>query len=255
MGLTSAVLKFAAPVPQLTGFTRFLFIGPHPDDIEIGAGATAACLAAAGREVSFLVCTDGRYGLEYAPAGTMPEALAAVRRAECEAAAALLGVRALRFLDLSDGNQYRRDELLHGMARVIGELQPEVVFAPDPCVPSECHADHLAVGETARTLAYFAPYREIMSLYGAERADVQALACYMTARPNRFVKTSAYFDAQLAALRCHESQFPEGSAALKDLVTYLKLRSVDFGLRSMKGRAEGFRVLGRTQMHCLPEAK
>ena len=33
-----------------------------------------------------------------------------------------------------------------------------------------------------------------------------------------------------------------------------KLRAADFGLRSMKGRAEGFRVLGVTQMHCLPEA-
>lgn len=255
MGLTSAVLKLAAPAPQLTGFTRYLFIGPHPDDIEIGAGATAAALAAAGKDVSFLVCTDGRFGLEFAPAGTTPEALAAIRRSECEAAAALLGVRTLRFLDLPDGNQYSRDELLRGMAGVIGELQPEVVFAPDPFVPAECHADHLAVGETARTLAYFAPYREIMSLYGAESAGVQALAYYMTARPNRYVKASAYFDSQLAALTCHASQFPAGSAALKDVTTYLRLRSVDFGLRSLKGRAEGFRVLGRTQMHCLPEAK
>ena len=38
------------------------------------------------------------------------------------------------------------------------------------------------------------------------------------------------------------------------VAAYLKLRAVDFGLRSGKGRAEGFRVLGRTQMHCLPEA-
>ncbi|MBR1441856.1 MAG: hypothetical protein IJ589_11625 [Lachnospiraceae bacterium] len=35
---------------------------------------------------------------------------------------------------------------------------------------------------------------------------------------------------------------------------YLKIRSVDFGIRSFKGRAEGFRVLGRIHMHCLPEA-
>ena len=255
MGLTSAVLRLAAPTPRLTDFSRFLFIGPHPDDIEIGGGASAACLAAAGKDVSFLICTDGRFGLENAPAGTTPEALAAIRRKECEAAAALLGARTLRFLELSDGNRYSRDELLRGMACVIGELQPEVVFAPDPCVPAECHADHLAVGEAARTLAYFAPYREIMSFYGAGSADVQALAYYMTARPNRYLKTSAYFETQLVALRCHASQFPEGSAALKDVTTYLKLRSVDFGLRSMKGRAEGFRVLGRTQMHCLPEAK
>ena len=255
MGLTSAVLKFAAPAPKLTAFSRFLMIGPHPDDIEIGAGATAAYLAAAGKHVTFLVCTDGRYGLDYAPPGTTPEALAAIRRAECIASAEALGVRDVRFLDFSDGGQYAKEDLLNAMARVIGEVQPEVLFAPDPFIASECHVDHLTVGECARTLAFFAPFREIMALHGAESADVQALAYYMTARPNRFVPTRAYSDTQLAALRCHASQFPEGSDALKSLTLYLKLRSVDFGLRSCKGRAEGFRVLGKTQMHCLPEAK
>ena len=38
------------------------------------------------------------------------------------------------------------------------------------------------------------------------------------------------------------------------IALYIKLRAADFGLRSMKGQAEGFRVLGVTQMHCLPEA-
>ena len=62
MGLTKLVLKFAVPVPKVESFERYLFIGPHPDDIEIGAGATAAKLAAMGKEVCFLVCLDGRFG-------------------------------------------------------------------------------------------------------------------------------------------------------------------------------------------------
>lgn len=255
MGLTSLALKFAAPPPKLTAFSRFLFIGPHPDDIEIGAGATAAALTAAGKSVSFLICTDGRYGMENAPEGTTPEALIAIRQAECRASAETLGVRDLHFLGLSDGAQYSREALLRGIARVVGEVQPEVLFAPDPFVASECHPDHLAVGETARTVAFFAPFREIMALHGAAPADVQALAYYMTARPNRFVKTGESFDRQIAALRCHASQFPENSEAWRSLALYLKLRARDFGLRSLSGRAEGFRVLGRTQMHCLPEAK
>ena len=44
MGLTKAILKFAVPLPKIEEQKRFLFIGPHPDDIEIGAGATAAKL-------------------------------------------------------------------------------------------------------------------------------------------------------------------------------------------------------------------
>ena len=254
MGLTSIILKFAAPVPQIRDFSRYLFIGPHPDDIEIGAGATVAALTAAGKQVTFLICTDGRYGLEYAPPGTTPEDLIDIRKSEAAAGAAVLGVTDVRFLGLSDGGAYRMESLLNGIARVVGEVQPEVIFAPDPFVSSECHADHLAVGEAARTLAFFAPFREIMALRGAQSANVQAIAFYMTAKPNRFVATRSCREKQLEALRCHESQFPDGSEAFKTLSLYLNLRSLDFGLRSCKGRAEGFRVLGTTQMHCLPEA-
>ena len=254
MGLTRAVLKIAAPVPQIMDFSRFLFIGPHPDDIEIGCGATVASLTDAGRSVSFLVCTDGRYGLENAPVGTTPEELIGIRQCESIAGAEALGVTDVRFLGLSDGGNYQKEALLDGMARVIGELQPEMIFAPDPFVPAECHADHLAVGEAARTLAFFAPFREIMSLHGAQSADVQAIGYYMTARPNRFVAAGPFLSRQYLALLRHESQFPAGSDSLRSLTTYLKLRSYDFGIRSLKGRAEGFRVLGKAQMHCIPEA-
>ena len=69
MSLTRLALRFAAPVPDLLSFERYLFVGPHPDDIEIGAGATAARLASMGKQIAFLICTDGRYGLDNAPKG------------------------------------------------------------------------------------------------------------------------------------------------------------------------------------------
>ena len=254
MGLTSLALRFAAPVPRPEEFQRVLFIGPHPDDIEIGAGSTAARFSAEGKAVSFLVCLDGRFGLENAPAGTTPEALIDIRRRESIAAAAALGVQDVRFLGLSDGGLYDPEELRRGIARVIGETQPELIFAPDPFVASECHTDHLNVGEAARRLAFFAPFPEIMAASGAKSAPVKAIAYYMTARPNRYVRIAGEAERQRRAIRCHESQFPEGSEALRTLELYLKLRAADFGLRGLCGRAEGFRVLGKTQMHCLPEA-
>ena len=33
MSLTSRIVALAAPVPRPEDFVRFLFIGPHPDDI------------------------------------------------------------------------------------------------------------------------------------------------------------------------------------------------------------------------------
>ena len=254
MSLTRLVLRFAAPVPQVESFQRYLFVGPHPDDIEIGAGATAAKLTAAGKRVTFLVCTDGRFGLEHAPQGTTPEELVGLRKAEAIASAKALGVTDVRFLDFSDGGFYDFETLVKAMAQIVGDVQPELIFAPDPDVTSECHIDHRNAGEAAKRLAFFAPFPEVMAQYGAAPAPVQALAFYMTAKPNRFVRTNGLRHQQLDAILCHRTQFPQDSEAFKSLFLYLKLRSVDFGLRSLKGRAEGFRVLGQTQMHCLPEA-
>jgi LmbE family N-acetylglucosaminyl deacetylase len=137
----------------------------------------------------------------------------------------------------------------------VGDFQPDVILAPDPDVTSECHADHRNVGAAARQVAYFAPYSGIMAGYAAAAAPVQTLAYYMTAKPNRFVKTTGYLKLQQKSIfGCHRSQFPEGSTEEKSIGLYLKLRAMDFGLRSGKGCAEGFRVLGVTHMHCFPEA-
>lgn len=255
MGLTKLILKFAAPIPKIEEYNRFLFIGPHPDDIEIGAGATAAKLVDMGKEVRFLVCIDGRFGTGNAPEGIEGEKLVAVRKQEARNSADKLGVNDVHFLDLKDGGFYEQKDLILGIAKVVGDFQPDVIFAPDPCVTSECHIDHLNVGNAAKQIAYFAPYKEIMHEYGAEPAPVKALAYYMTAKPTQYIKTSGYLKKQLDAIfSCHVSQFPEGCGDAQSIPLYLKIRSIDFGMRSLKGCAEGFRVLGVTQMHCLPEA-
>lgn len=255
MGLTKLILKFAAPLPKIEEQNRFLFIGPHPDDIEIGAGATAAKLVEMGKEVRFLVCIDGRFGTTNAPEGLFGDKLVEVRRKESLESATKLGVSDVKFLDFCDGGFYEQSNMVVAIAKEVGEFQPDVIFAPDPCVTSECHKDHLNVGNAARQIACFAPYKEIMEGYGAVSAPVKALAYYMTAKPTQFIKTSGYLKKQMDAIfSSHLSQFPEGCGEAQSIPLYLKLRAIDFGIRSMKGCAEGFRVLGVTHMHCLPEA-
>ena len=99
MSLLRLVLKAAAPLPKLEGFSRYLFIGPHPDDIEIGAGATVSKLVSLGKGVSFLICLDGRYGLTNAPEGTTPKDLIEIRKKEALESAAMLGVDDVHFLE------------------------------------------------------------------------------------------------------------------------------------------------------------
>ena len=64
---------------------------------------------------------------------------------------------------------------------------------------------------------------------------------------NLTVNASSVFD-------CHVSQFPAGSGDRRAVSLYLRLRAHDFGIRRLRCTAEGFRVLGATHMHCLPEA-
>ena len=255
MSLTGFITKIAAPLPDIERFDRFMFIAPHPDDIEIGAGATAAKLAATGKTVEFLICLDGRFGDEFAPEGTTPEKLADIRHDEQLASAKRLGVQRVEFLNLSDGALYKEEELLERMAKAIGDFKPEVIFCPDPDVSSECHEDHLRVGRCAKRLAFFAPFEKIMNASGAGAAPVKAVAMYMTAKPTQYIKTKGYLKKQIEVIsECFPSQYSKENPALSSLILYLKLRAYEFGIRHFTSTAEGFRVLGTTQMHCLPEA-
>ena len=255
MGITKFALKFAAPVPKPDQYSRYLSVGPHPDDIEIGAGASAAALAARGKDICFLICTDGRYGDANAPCGISREDLIALRKEESLKSAAALGVTDVRFLMLSDGGFYSEEELLRGIAAVISDFRPDIIFAPDPFVSSECHVDHLNTGRAVQRLAVSAGNPGIMEKLGASAVPVQAAAFYMTAKPNAYINTSGYLKTQIdAVFRNHLSQYPEGSEEASSIQLYLKLRAADFGIRILKKSAEGFRVLGGIHMHCLPEA-
>ena len=255
MSLLKLALKVAAPIPKLESFSRYLFIGPHPDDIEIGCGATVSKLSSMGKEISFLICLDGRYGLELAPKGTTEEQLVSIRKAEAIESARRLGVDDVHFLDFSDGGFYDVQTLRSAIAVRVGIFRPNVIFSVDPDVPNECHIDHLNVGRQSKIVANFASNKQIMAKYGAQSANVNAIALYMTARPNKFVATrGGHLQKQLDAIfNVHLSQFPQGCPSAESITKYLKLRSLFFGLRSFKGAAEGFRVIDETHMHCLPE--
>lgn len=253
MGITKLAIHAAIPEPKIENFEKYLFIGPHPDDIEIGAGATIAKLTEAGKTVSFLICMDGRYG--DGNTDLCGDALASCRMEEAKDSAGMLGVTDVHFLNLKDGNSYKMKQLKKGIARVVGEVQPDIIFAPDPESKSELHPDHINVGKAAGEIACFAPYAGIMKdRFQAKDAKVQAIAFYMTAHPNRFVRTGNRIQKQYDAIFLnHLSQYPKDCSEAASLKLYLKLRSIEYGIRTFSRGAEGFRVLGAVQMHCLPE--
>ena len=50
------------PLPKLTQFDNYLFVGPHPDDIEVACGSTVAKLVSLGKRITFAIVTDGCVG-------------------------------------------------------------------------------------------------------------------------------------------------------------------------------------------------
>ncbi len=185
---------------------RALAIGAHPDDIEFGAGSTLAKWAAAGCEVSLLVCTDGSKGTWDPDADT--DQLVVTRQREQADAAAELGVTGtVAFLGWTDGEL---DSGLRERAQVaswIRRLRPQVLLGHDPWKRYRLHPDHRHAGlltidglVAARDPHFFpeialAHHRpDVLLLFEADEVD-------------HVEDVTGYGDAKLAALEAHRSQF------------------------------------------------
>ena len=83
MSIEKWLLHRIIPLPAIDSFKSYVFVAPHPDDAEVGAGATMAKLAEQGKRITLIVATDGRYGAESADYDRA--SLAAERRKEQEA--------------------------------------------------------------------------------------------------------------------------------------------------------------------------
>ena len=246
-----SILKKAVPVPKVTKFDRFLFVGPHPDDIEVACGGTVAKLTKLGKCITFLIATNGCVGS--VDPNLTSEQLVETRRKEALQSAEMLGVTDVRFLPYDDGGSYDKNAMKKDVVAAILDVQPQVVFCPDYTVPSECHPDHLNVGKITTEAVFVASWDKLTARIGLSGSVAGiTLAYYYTHKPNSYVGVSKTYKLRRQAVACHASQFTE--ADLKNLNTYFNLREIRFGLRSRKRRAEGYRVLSPTHQHCFPEA-
>src|SRR5437588_6508257 len=110
----------------------YLVIAPHPDDAELGVGATIPLLQAQGARVGVLDLTDG----EPTPFGS-PE----IRRRETDAATAVLGLAWRGNLGLTNRRLEADLAARAKLAGVLRELRPRVLFAP---YWDDSHPDHVA---------------------------------------------------------------------------------------------------------------
>jgi LmbE family N-acetylglucosaminyl deacetylase len=200
------------PVPRVA-----LAIGAHPDDVEFGAGATLAKWAAAGCIVHHLVCTDGSKGTWDAHADTA--ALVARRQIEQrDAARRLAGDRAgaVVFLGYVDGELESGLEARSRVARVIRELQPDVVLGHDPWKRYRLHPDHRHAGLLACEGIIAARDPHFFPEHGIAHHRPDRILLWEADVVHHVEDVTGWVDHKLAALEAHESQFESTMKAVDD---------------------------------------
>jgi LmbE family N-acetylglucosaminyl deacetylase len=222
---------------------RVLVIMAHPDDPEFSAGGTIAKWSSQGSEVVYVIVTDGSKGSD--DLEITPEQLISTRKGEQTAAAELLGVRKVEFLDLPDSTVYNTPELRRSLTRQIRKYRPDLIITHDPrarvITDSRInHPDHLAVGDT--TLDAIFPLARDRLTYpeleeeGLSPHKVMHILLSMTDQINFIVDITNTIDDKIEALRNHKSQIGD----LENLASRIRERSKTMAKNTEFTYAEGF---------------
>lgn len=135
------------PVPE--DWTRALAVVAHPDDLEYGAASAVARWTSQGKQVVYVMVTDGEAGID----GMAPAQAGPLRREEEIRSAAEVGVSTVEFLGHPDGLVQADLGLRADIARTIRRHRPDVLIAMNHREhfggPGWNHADHRAVGAAA----------------------------------------------------------------------------------------------------------
>lgn len=215
----------------------------HPDDAEFGSAGTVARLTGDGKQVVYVVVTDGSKG---SSDPTMsPDTLLKLRQDEQRAAAAVLGVTDVCFLGFEDGMLEPTLELRKAISGAIRRYQPDVVIAQSPLRDLTLgvfaqHPDHLAVGEATFGAVYPAArdrmtFPELLA-EGLEPHNVREMWVAGTPNADYFVDVSKTIQLKIDALRAHASQ-----TGGRDVHVFVPERAHQVGEPQGLEYAEGFK--------------
>lgn len=197
---------------------KVLYIGAHADDIELGAGGTAARLVQAGWEIWFCVLTSE----------SNPE-VASQRRNEAIDAAQVIGVDPGRvfFAELPDSSLICNGDTVARLRQALEKrgLDPDIVFTHSE---ADSHNDHRAAH--AVTLAAFR--KKPILCYAVVNSLVSSKFL-----PKLFIDISSHYGQKLEALRQHKSQSKRINEAGVDQL------SQSYFLRLGLARTEAFEII------------
>jgi len=207
-----------------------LVISPHPDDCEFGIAGTAARLTKEGKNVVYVICTNGDKGT--IDMSLKPEKLIKVREKEELAAARILGIKETVFLGYPDQGLEDCDDFRRDLVRVIRRFKPYVVATCDPYRKYMSHRDHRIAGIVTADAVYpfsrdHLSYPELLK-EGLEPHKVREMWFWGAEDPNFKQDITDTIDMKLDALKCHKSQ-------LGDVPPEMRNRMKEWAKMSAKG--------------------
>ena len=224
-----------------TGNGRALIIAAHPDDPEFLAGGTVARLAKEGREIAYVVVTNGNKGA--GDRNITSEQLIPIREDEQRRAARVLGVGSVEFLGYEDGELEDTRDLRRDISREIRRWRPELIITLSPYrtytnFPG-WHRDHRTTARVVLDFVYplardHLSFPELLSDY--EPHKVREVYLVQWEQPRLVLDITATMELKLEAIRCHRSQV----ADFKAFEARMRNRAATLGKDKGYSYAEGF---------------
>ncbi|MDM1044476.1 bacillithiol biosynthesis deacetylase BshB1 [Myroides sp. 1354] len=220
-----------------------LAFGAHPDDVELGCGATLAKEVHGGKKVGIVDLTRGELGTRGS---------AEIRAQEAAAAAQVLGVVVRENLGFRDGFFVNDEAHQLEVIKMIRKYKPEIVLCN---AIDDRHIDHGKGSKLVSDACFLAGLRRIeTALNGVEQEEWRPKVVYhyiqwKNIEPDFVVDVTGFIDQKMEAVLAYGTQFydvnskePSTPITSKNFLDSIVYRAQDLGRLINREHAEGFTV-------------
>ena len=220
-----------------------LAIGSHPDDVELGCGATLAKEISLGKTVGIVDLTRGELGTRGS---------AEIRDLEAAEAAKILGVKFRENLSLADGFFINDKKNQLALIKLLRKYRPEIVLCN---AIEDRHIDHAKGSKLVSDACFLSGLRKVETTIGNELQQswrpkhVYHYIQWKNLDPDFVVDVTGFIDKKISAIKAYGSQFydpnseePASPITSKNFFDSISYRARDLGRLINKEYAEGFTV-------------
>jgi len=220
-----------------------LAIGAHPDDVELGCGATIAKEISLGKKVGILDLTRGELGTRGS---------AEIRNKEALAAADIFGVAVRENLNFADGFFVNDKEHQLEVIKILRKYRPKIVLCNSI---NDRHIDHGKGSSLVSNACFLSGLRKIKTEVDGVEQDfwrpkhVYHYIQWKNIDPDFVVDVSGFMDIKMKAVLAYGSQFfdpnskePSSPISSQNFLESIKYRAQDLGRLIGVEYAEGFTV-------------